>query len=294
MKNIKAQESLIVESREYDFKKMLKRYLQDEELKGDNKYECEYCEKKSNLTIKKSKWRRMPPIMIVTANRFSYKNGIRNKVLHKMTIVENLSISELFSKENFDLNNQETSSPVEENKDNSYNLDQAIKDNINYGDRDPIDVEQEEGPIIVEKEIKKEKDNINNGYKDSIEVEHQEEEEKDPITKKTINNEYQDNNPIEVEHIEEKEHIIINKKLQNENNTILIEDTENIYSLYCMIIHKGPSIEHGHYFAFVKDLQDNAWFLVDDLKQMIERVDLDYEFSQDETPYIFYYLQKNK
>ena len=81
---------------------MLRKYLEDEELKGDNQYFCEKCQRKMELTIKKSKLRRLPPILIVIANRFSSKNKLHNKILDKIQILENFSISEIFTKENFE------------------------------------------------------------------------------------------------------------------------------------------------------------------------------------------------
>lgn len=165
---------------------MMQRYLKDEELKGENQYHCEKCNKKSELTIKTSKWKRLPPILIVMANRFSDKT---RKIIHKITnIPQEFSIQDIFKKDHFE------NLPSEEIKD----LDgEEIKSFLDYN-----------------------------------------------------------------------------------------------YTLYCIIIHKGLTLEQGHYFIYAKDLTDNKWFVLDDKNMEVEETSFERE-AFDETPYTFYYIEKN-
>jgi ubiquitin C-terminal hydrolase len=44
----------------------------------------------------------------------------------------------------------------------------------------------------------------------------------------------------------------------------VIGDGEHRYGLYAMIAHEGRGINHGHFFAFVRD-QEGVWYKADDV-----------------------------
>ena len=226
---------MISETREHDFKEMMRNYMKNEELTGENKYDCAKCGKKTELTIKRSKWHRLPQILIIRANRFKNSNNL-NKMLNKISIVEEFMPSEVFPPECFvfpqNLNEEMLKKDLENQR-----IEEEIKEE---------EIKEEE---IKEEEIKEEK-------------------------------------PLE--YIEEE-----NNEKPKEIKEKLSDSFNSIYSLYCIIIHKGQTVKEGHYFTFVKDFRDNAWFCIDDRCAQIEKRDLEYDFAIDETPYIFYYMRKN-
>lgn len=91
---------MISETREHDFKEMMRSYLKEESLEGENKYECSKCGKKSELTIKRSKWHRLPPVLIFRMNRFSNKS--LGKMPDKVSIIDEFVPEEVFAKACFD------------------------------------------------------------------------------------------------------------------------------------------------------------------------------------------------
>lgn len=207
------------DSFEHDFKEMIRKSLKDEELTGDNQKDCENCKRKSELTIKKSRFKHLAPILILRANRFSKNN--KNKALNKIKIEENLLISDILSL-----------------KESSNKIEEEI--------------------IPIEKLLEEEKNDLIQNFEEIK---------------------------------EEKESLLLKK---DESNLKIDEFNlkNDCYSLYCIIVHKGVSNQCGHYFSIVKDFRDGSWFLIDDLKQQIEKIDLDFEFLTDETPYIFYYMRE--
>lgn len=90
---------MILDTFEHDFKEMLRKSLKDEELAGDNQKHCENCKRKSELTIKKSKFKHLAPIIILRANRFSKNN--KNKIINRIKIEEKLLISDILSSNSF-------------------------------------------------------------------------------------------------------------------------------------------------------------------------------------------------
>jgi len=64
------------------------------------------------------------------------------------------------------------------------------------------------------------------------------------------------------------------------------------YSLYCILIHKGMQSIVGHYFVYVKDLNNN-WILVNDLPPNIKKIKLEDVLynSEIETPYMLFYIR---
>ena len=298
-----AAESLIKETREHDFREMMRCYMKDEEFSGSNAYDCSKCGRKTELTIKHSKWQRIPPIFIIRANRFTNTNV--NKILHKISIVDEFIPSQVFPPETFALKKKAV---FVEEKNEPENMNEHIEQE-NKG--------QEENELQEEK--KNQEDNITELVEENNEPENMN-EHIEQENKGQEENELQEEKKNQEDDIEEiNEGLIENKssaKEQNfnlseaENHEIPIENspknTETLkefpknnsleeswnakYALYCMIIHKGPTVKEGHYFVFVRDFQDNAWFCLDD--SSVEKRDLEYDFSMDETPYVFFYMRR--
>ena len=241
--------------------------MKDEEFSGSNAYDCSKCGRKTELTIKHSKWQRIPPIFIIRANRFTNMNV--NKILHKISIVEEFIPSQVFPPETFAL--KKKAELVKENKEPE-NMQEYIEQENLVQEEDKLQEEKKDQENNIE-EIKEDmqEDNI----KGLIEI-------KSP----------ENDNILEAQNLE----IPIEKSPKNQeilkefskNNSL--EDSCNAkYALYCMIIHKGPTVKEGHYFVFVRDFRDNSWFCLDD--SSVEKRDLEYDFSMDETPYIFFYMR---
>lgn len=247
--------------------------MKDEEFSGSNAYDCSKCGRKTELTIKHSKWQRIPPIFIIRANRFTNTNV--NKILHKISIVDEFIPSQVFPPETFALKKKAVF--VEENNEQE-NMQEYI--------------EQENKVLEENKEQEEKKDQEYN-----IEEIKEEDRLEDINIKGLIENKPpakdQNCNILEAQNLE----IPIEKSPKNQEtlkefskNDSLEDSWNSKYALYCMIIHKGPTVKEGHYFVFVRDFRDNSWFCLDD--SSVEKRDLEYDFSMDETPYVFFYMRR--
>ena len=258
-----AAESLIKETREHDFREMMRCYMKDEEFSGSNAYDCSKCGRKTELTIKHSKWQRIPPIFIIRANRFTNTNV--NKILHKISIVDEFIPSQVFPPETFALKKKAV---FVEEKNEPENMNEHIEQE-NKG--------QEENELQEEK--KNQEDDIEEINEGLI-------ENKSSAKEQNFNLSEAENHEIPIENSPKNTETL--KEFPKNNS---LEESWNAkYALYCMIIHKGPTVKEGHYFVFVRDFQDNAWFCLDD--SSVEKRDLEYDFSMDETPYVFFYMRR--
>jgi len=70
------------------------------------------------------------------------------------------------------------------------------------------------------------------------------------------------------------------------------------YNLYAVLVHIGPSAEHGHYYILIKDNESpNGWYLINDSQcKFAENIKLDDLFQENklETPYILFYEEVKK
>jgi len=82
----------------YDLKKMISNFVQEEEFKDKNQYFCEKCNKLSSKMIKTPIIKKMPPFLLVTANRFYFdaKLGLRRKLCHQIKECHQFTIKEVF------------------------------------------------------------------------------------------------------------------------------------------------------------------------------------------------------
>lgn len=124
----------------------MKKNIQDERLEGENEYDCEKCNRKSKLTIKTSRWKRLPPVLIIIANRFSNK---KNKSLFQIDIPEHFSIEEIFSKDNFETN-QPIKNPLSTEMETEEEKGEVLKENTGEMDLEN-EKEIEKEPILEEK-----------------------------------------------------------------------------------------------------------------------------------------------
>lgn len=77
---------------------MLSFFVEKEEFKDNNRYFCENCNNLSNLMIKTPLIKKLPPFLLVTANRFYFdaKLGVRRKLCHKIKECHKFNIKEVF------------------------------------------------------------------------------------------------------------------------------------------------------------------------------------------------------
>lgn len=239
--------------------------MKDEEFSGSNAYDCAKCGRKTELTIKRSKWQRIPPIFIIRANRFT--NTYVNKILHKISIVDEFIPSQVFPPETFAI--KKKAEIMKESKE--------LENKLEY----------------IDQEIKVQEEN-------KLQEETKDQEDDSEITEDDLKYSLDNRSPSKDENpnLLEPQNLEIpfekspkNQEIKEFSKNNSLEHSWNAkYALYCMIIHKGPTVKEGHYFVFVRDFRDNSWFCLDD--SSIEKRDLEYDFSRDETPYIFFYMRR--
>ena len=96
--SIQDDDCYIAKEGAYDLKKMISNFVQTEEFKDNNQYFCENCNKLSSLMIKTPTIKKMPPFLLVTANRFYFdaKLGLRRKLCHKIKECHSFIIKDVF------------------------------------------------------------------------------------------------------------------------------------------------------------------------------------------------------
>ena len=95
---IQDDDSYIQKEGAYDLKKMISNFVQKEEFKDKNQYFCERCGRLSSLMIKTPTIKKLPPFLLITANRFYFdaKLGLRRKLCHKIKECQQFTIQEVF------------------------------------------------------------------------------------------------------------------------------------------------------------------------------------------------------
>ena len=78
---------------------MISLFVEKEEFKDNNGYFCENCKNLSTLMIKKPIIEKLPPFLLVTANRFYFdaKLGVRRKLCHKIKECYQFNVQEVFN-----------------------------------------------------------------------------------------------------------------------------------------------------------------------------------------------------
>ena len=92
-------------------KSMMLDFVKPEEFKDQNQYFCEKCKKLSELTMKTTILKKLPPILLVTASRFCFdaKLGARRKICHHLKEYLEFNVKDVFGiegelgKENYSL-----------------------------------------------------------------------------------------------------------------------------------------------------------------------------------------------
>eukprot|EP00828_Plagiopyla_frontata_P012078 TRINITY_DN16808_c0_g1_i1.p2 TRINITY_DN16808_c0_g1~~TRINITY_DN16808_c0_g1_i1.p2 ORF type:complete len:328 (+),score=41.37 TRINITY_DN16808_c0_g1_i1:646-1629(+) len=72
--------------------------------------------------------------------------------------------------------------------------------------------------------------------------------------------------------------------------TLEIEETDQsgIYYLYAVIIHVGTRIDHGHYYSFLRESNQDDWYQLNDTKvKKLGQLDLN-NLSKYDTPYVLF------
>lgn len=77
---------------------MISNFVQKEEFRDKNQYFCDKCNKLSKLMIKTPTIKKLPPFLLITANRFYFdaKLGLRRKLCHKIKECHIFTIKEVF------------------------------------------------------------------------------------------------------------------------------------------------------------------------------------------------------
>jgi ubiquitin C-terminal hydrolase len=81
-----------------DLLKMIKQSFQEEQFSDQNRYFCDVCKKKTDLTVKRSRLQYLPEYLIITLNRFAYNQHTqsRNKISTYVNIYEYFDFKNIF------------------------------------------------------------------------------------------------------------------------------------------------------------------------------------------------------
>lgn len=83
----------------------------------------------------------------------------------------------------------------------------------------------------------------------------------------------------------------MNDIILNEKTQVALYPDNLIYELFAVIVHQGPSIESGHYIAYVMaDHSRRLWFKMEDA--WITQISLEHVLSTN--PYMLFYILKSK
>ena len=208
--------------------KALYNYVKPDKLTDDNKYFCENCNSKQDA-LKGLKFEKFPYILMLQLKRFDldYITMQRIKLNDKVTFPQVLNLNPLVKSEN----PPETESvpeeePEEENK-------------------------EEQQPTLVVEPSDLETRNLVRTKTTGFEYVRDDRDKKplkmDPIAKEKL---------IEKQTEERRQ----KQKLEVEKYS---EEGEYVYELFSIMIHSGSALG-GHYYAYIKDLEDGKWYNFND------------------------------
>jgi len=82
----------------YDLLKMILCYFAAEEFSQENSFHCDSCNKKSSKAIKESLIIKLPPILILSINRFRYEKneGVKKKLFKSVKPYYSFNLKQIF------------------------------------------------------------------------------------------------------------------------------------------------------------------------------------------------------
>lgn len=207
------------------------KYMQPEVMDGDNKYECETCNKRVRA-LKVLKLKQLPPLLTIQLLRFEFDFKLmdRTKLNSELKFPRYIDFSEFVQPDSQERKLAESIRRIEE--------------------REKLERENPEAAKENEKEKEKEKE-------DEEDDENEEEEDDDVVGPKI------GAGRLPFSRFDKKEEEEKEEEPEDVCDIPPEQQSEHLYELYSILIHSGGA-GGGHYYAYIKNFVNNKWYKFND------------------------------